>query len=41
MKEKLTEQKFLLVDLHGENLIWNMKTNTLTLIDISIKFIFF
>jgi len=35
MVDRLTEQKFLLYDMHGNNLIWNMQTNTLTLIDIS------
>ena len=35
MVTKLTEQKFLLNDLHGNNLIWNMETNTLSLIDIT------
>ena len=37
MVAKLTEQQFLLNDLHGDNLMWDMKTNTLSLIDISIN----
>jgi hypothetical protein len=37
MRDRLTDQKFVLHDMHGDNLIWNMETNTLTLIDIDIS----
>ena len=35
--EVLTENQFLIVDFNDDNVMWNMQTNTLTYIDISVR----